>query len=66
MKPGEVRLGQSVDYLGTNWRVMGVYNDGKTLRLARPTQRNDGSYTFTENVFDDVPIEHVSATPRQT
>lgn len=42
------------------WRVMGVYDEGKLLRLARPTRYEDGSFSFTENVVDDVPVEFVS------
>lgn len=39
---------------------MGVYDEGKLLRLARPTRYEDGSFSFTENVVDDVPVEFVS------
>lgn len=39
---------------------MGVYDEGRLLRLARPTRYEDGSFSFTENVVDDVPIEFVS------
>ncbi|MGV9947678.1 hypothetical protein [Rhodococcus aetherivorans] len=42
------------------WRVMGVYDDGRLLRLARPTHFEDGSFSFTENVVNDVPVEFVS------
>ncbi|MHD0279565.1 hypothetical protein [Rhodococcus aetherivorans] len=42
------------------WRAMGVYDEGRLLRLARPTRYEDGSFSFTENVVDDVPIEFVS------
>ncbi|CCW15467.1 hypothetical protein RAJCM14343_3213 [Rhodococcus aetherivorans] len=40
--------------------MMGVYDDGRLLRLARPTHFEDGSFSFTENVVNDVPVEFVS------
>ncbi|ATQ28229.1 hypothetical protein CS378_05465 [Rhodococcus ruber] len=60
VKPGEVRLGQGVWWAEEYWRVMGVYDGGWLLRLARPTHYEDGSFSFAENVVDDVPVEFVS------
>ncbi|MGW4019132.1 hypothetical protein ACXN1G_13590 [Rhodococcus ruber] len=61
MKPGEVRLGQGVWWAEEYWRVMGVYDEGRLLRLARPTHYEDGSFSFNENVVNDVPVEFVSS-----
>lgn len=63
MRPGEVRLGQGVWWAEEYWRVMGVYDDGRLLRLARPTHFEDGSFSFTENVVNDVP-RRVRLAPR--
>jgi hypothetical protein len=58
-----VRLGQGVWWAEEYWRVMGVYDDGRLLRLARPTHFEDGSFSFTENVVNDVP-RRVRLAPR--
>lgn len=60
MKPSEVILGQSVWWVETYWRVMGINSDRTLLLLARPTHRQDGTVSFAEDVVDDVPVEFVS------
>lgn len=60
MRPGEVQLGHGVRWADTYWRVTGINTDGTLLRLARPTHHEDGSFSFTDNVVNDVPVEFVS------
>lgn len=42
------------------------YDEGRLLRLARPIRYEDGSFSFNENIVDDVPVEFVDRTARCT